>query len=182
LPRLLGEQNFTLTYGEDGRLKAVELLGGPEAPLPPTKPEAQQAAVDDYDPRWIAVWRTFNQRGAIPVEGKLAELTGEHELRWDYVTNMAYGYDEDAAVRSEAVRAGLKALEADPELRDAALESTGALSNAELAEFARTICKHRATDFVKRIARHAERPEIRTRAIGVLRELRLQERRLTAGG
>src|SRR5438552_11598794 len=33
LTRLLGEQNFTLTYDDDGHLRSVELLGGPEEPV-----------------------------------------------------------------------------------------------------------------------------------------------------
>jgi hypothetical protein len=183
LERLLGEQNFTLTYGDDGGLKTVELRGGPEAP---TKPKEAAAAAEtneakEYDDRWVAVWKTFNQdRGPVPVGGKLAELTGKSELNWDYVVNMAYGYEDDAAVRSEAVKYGLKALENDPELRARMFETTGAMSDAELAEFARTICKHNAEDFVKRVARHAD-GDIRTRAVGVLRELRQQQRRQTAG-
>jgi hypothetical protein len=186
LERLLGEQNFTLTYGEDGRLKMVELLGGPEAPLDPKKAEAAQTASNDaeeYDARWLGVWRTFNRgRDPIPVDGKLAEVTGKDELNWDYLVNMAYGYDDDPEVRSDAVRAGLKALDQDAEFRAQVIEKTGTMSDAELADFARTICKHRASDFVKRIARLAERPEIKTRATGVLRELRMQERRQAAGG
>jgi hypothetical protein len=184
LPRLLGEQNFTLTYGEKGRLKTIELLGGPEEPLEPKQKAeaAAQAAAGDYDRRWIDVWKTFDHRSKVPVTGKLAELTGEDELNWDYVVNMAYGYEPDARVRSEAVTAGLKALENDPQLRDDVFARTSTMTDAELADFARTICKHNAEDFVKRVARLAERPEIKTRAVGVLRELRSQERRQAAGG
>jgi hypothetical protein len=116
----------------------------------------------------------------VPVGGKLAELSGKSELNWDYVANTAYGYD-DPAVRSEAVKYGLEALANDPELRARMFETTGSMSDAELAEFARAICKHRAEDFVKRVARHAD-GDIRTRAVGVLRELKQQQRRQTAGG
>src|SRR5262245_41866080 len=38
LHRLLGSQNFTLSYGSGGRLKTVVLLGGPESPAPPSGP------------------------------------------------------------------------------------------------------------------------------------------------
>lgn len=180
LPRLLGAQNFTLTYGEDGKLKAIELLGGPLAP-PEKRKKETVAKGKDYDPRWITVWRTFEHRRPIPVSGKLAALTGKSELNWDYLVNTAYGYEEDARVRNQAIRLGLKALEEDPELRAAALESTAAMSDTELAEFARTMCRHRAQDFVKRVARLSDRPEIRNRAVAVLRELRHQEQQQTAG-
>src|SRR5262249_56455072 len=45
LHRLLGSQNFTLSYGSGGRLKTVVLLGGPESTAPPSdRPTAAGAA------------------------------------------------------------------------------------------------------------------------------------------
>src|SRR5262249_59330676 len=45
LHRLLGSQNFTLSFGSGGQLKTVVLLGGPEAPAPPSdRPTAARAA------------------------------------------------------------------------------------------------------------------------------------------
>jgi hypothetical protein len=179
LERLLGAQNFTLTYGDEG-LKVIHLKGGPEAPEKPKEAAAsgqpeQQAGSDDYPQAWIAAWKAFEHRQPVPIQGKFAELVGKNEVNWDYVVNMAYGYD-DPKVRTEAVVAGLKALDDDPDVRDAAFASTSGMSDSELATFARTICKHMAEDFVKRVARHAANPDIKARAKAVLREIRQQER------
>jgi hypothetical protein len=182
LPRLLGE-NFTLTYAEDGRLKAIELKGGPGAPTAPPVATAGTAADDPANqptpPKWMKVYHTFENRDRVPVQGKLAELFGKDQANWDLLMNTAIGY-EDARLRAQAMRAALAALEANSELRDAAAGALGDMSDAELAAFARHNCKHMAESFVKSVARETNNREWRARAGAVLRQLRLQARQAAA--
>jgi len=70
LHRLLGDQNFALVYGNEGRLKSVRLLGGPQtAAAPPTnQPPAQENMVD-----------VFAKHAPIAVAGHLSEVLGGHD-------------------------------------------------------------------------------------------------------
>jgi len=181
LPRLLGD-NFTLTYAEDGRLKTIELKGGPEAPVAPkaaTGAPEDQLADRETPPKWLKVYHTFEQRDRVAIQGRLAEIFGANEANWDLLMNTAIGYEEPR-VRADAMRAALAAFDANPELRDATVGALGDMSDAELAAFARHNCKHMAESFLKNVARQTKNPEWRARAAAVLRELRLQARRQAA--
>jgi hypothetical protein len=176
LERLIGAQNFTLTYGDDGKLRTIDLRGEVEEIRPPKEPTTATTLFAYPEPAtWITLFKTIENRGRVPVSGWLATVVGDSSCNWDMLLNTAYGHD-DPFTRSEAVRAGLKALEADADLRDAILAATGAMSDSDLAEVTRHICKHRSADFLKRIARETDRADIRARAVGVLRQVRAQER------
>jgi hypothetical protein len=66
----------------------------------------------------------------------------------------------------------VRALDQDPELRDAAIDALNQMSDVELAEFARKIGYHMADDFVHNILLEVTDSDLRTRARGVLHELR----------
>jgi hypothetical protein len=171
LERLLGSQNFTLTYADDGRLKVIELKAlREEAIRRPAAPDP--AAPDAGEPAYQrAAFEAFEGREQVPVDGKLAELFGSERVNWDLLANTAYGY-QDAAVRRAAVRAAMRAIEGDAALRTALEDATRNVDSAQLADFARARCYNMAEDLVRNIARETDLPEVRTRATAVLRELK----------
>src|SRR5262245_28115245 len=187
LIRLLGVQSFTLTYGEDGKLKTIALKGGPSsAPLP--KPGATEffAPRDPNMPpeSWRAIVRTFDGRKRVPVKGRLRELAQKDDVNWDWLIQMSYAYD-DPKVRAQALKTALKALEEDTELRDATLAALNQLDDAELAQFVQKNCKHWSEPFMKSIARTTDNPEWKARATAVLHRLRTMQAQGTtppAGG
>src|SRR5437899_1912259 len=78
LHRLLGDQNFALVYGNQGRLKSVRLLGGPQtaaaaAPIPAA------AAPPAGQPSAPGIVDAFAKHAPIAVAGHLGEALGGHE-------------------------------------------------------------------------------------------------------
>lgn len=176
LERLLGEQNFTLTYKDDGTLRAIELKGGREAAPDKTKPKPGVKYTKfpgdegETPPLWRAVYGVFDDRGTVPVDGKLAKIVGSENARWDVLANTAIGA-EDPGARREAVEAGMEAFEKDPDLEKAFEAATAGASDADLAAFARATTYDRAEDLVRNIRNATQDPELRERANAVLREL-----------
>src|SRR5262245_51424655 len=81
LHRLLGNQNFTLSYGRDGRPKTLVLLGGPEAAPPPSdRPPAAGVAVAPTGPTGrafpLTLSRALMRARPVPVPEPLQEILG----------------------------------------------------------------------------------------------------------
>lgn len=182
LERLLGAQNFALTYGAEGNLVLIDLKGAPEEKraLPATAAAAPEdggpRTASDYAPQgWWDMRRAFDDRGKeIPVSGALAKLLGSDKTSFEILVQAAYGLD-DPALRAEARRASLRALERDPALRDALLQGLAAMDDGALATYARAACRDRALEFMKGLARDTENPDLRARARAIMRRVRDQE-------
>jgi hypothetical protein len=171
LERLVGAQNFTLKYDDGGKLKAIELRGGQLAAEKPKPDEAPTAEGNTTPPKWYAFYKLFDGRDPIPVHGLLREKFGKDELGWDYLGNTAIA-SEDPRIRAAALRALMKALDRDPEMKAEVMDALGAMSDEELAAFARKNAHYRAEDFVKNAMRETSEMELRSRARKVLHELR----------
>jgi hypothetical protein len=169
LERVLGDQNFDLVYGTDGKLQRIELRGTRQAAL---AKQASTKTPEELQAQKTAIYRLFFQgRDPIPADKRVRAVSGKDTLGWDYLVNTAYG-DPDPRVRREAVRTAMKAFEGDPDLREGVLAVTREMSDAELAAWARAACYNRADGFVRDIARETDIPELRTRARDVVRLLR----------
>lgn len=170
LEHVLGAQNFTLTYSEQGTLRAIQLKGVQQEGTP----AAAEAPADPQDfmktPEY-KIFKAFDGRDRVPIEGAVAKRLGTPDARWDSIGNLAYA-DDDPAVRRSAVEAGMHAFEADESMRQAVMGPASGMSDAELAAFARARMYHRAEDFVRNLRRTTTLPDLRDRATGVLRELR----------
>jgi hypothetical protein len=166
---VLGAQNFTLTYSDKGELRGIQLRGGQQAQAGPA-----DAAPDDQNritTSEYALFKAFDIREPIPVDGAVAKRLGRDMAPWDLLTNTAFA-DEDPAVRRSAVKSGMEAFEANEALRQKVAGTTNGMSDAQLAAFARAYMYHRAEDFVRNMKRATTQPDVRKRASNVLRELR----------
>jgi hypothetical protein len=168
LEQILGPQNFTLTYGEKGELRVIALRGGQQEGTP--KPPAEDTKNRDTSAE-TALFKTFDIRDQIPIDGAVAKRLGKTTAPWDLVTNTGIG-DDDPAVRRSAVKAGVEAFEANETMRQAVVSVTGEMTDAQLAAFARAYMYHRAEDFLRNIRRETSLPDVQERARAVLRELR----------
>ena len=172
LERLVGAQNFTLKYDDGGKLKAIEMRGGQEAAEKPKPTVDVPPEGDSTPPKEYAFWHAFDRADrTIPISGELRQRIGRDAAGWDYVANTAIG-DQDPRIRLAAMRALMRALDADPETRDRAVASLSAMTDAELAAFARKTAHYRAEDLVRNVLREMPDRELRYRAREVLRELR----------
>lgn len=171
LERLVGAQNFTLKYEEGGKLKAIELRGGQEAARAHKPDEAPTAEGNTTPPKWYAFYKAFDRAETVPLSGDLKKAFGKDEVGYDYLGNAAIGH-KDPRVRAEALHAIAKALDQDPETKAAVIDSLKAMTDEELAAFARKTMYYRAEDVVQNVLRETSDRELRSRAREVLRELR----------
>lgn len=169
LERLLGEQNFTLRYDQTGKLKTIDLRGEQEALRRPA--EAPLSADAPPASKQHAFWQAFERKEPVALNGELARTFQTDEIGMDHLGTNAIAQD-DPRVRRAAVRAIVEALQQDPDMRDRVLDAVGAMSDGELAAFARSTSHHRAEDLVRNVLRETQDRELRERARAVLRELR----------
>jgi hypothetical protein len=166
LGRLLGEQNFVLTYREDGSLKSLNLLGGPlessaearivkTTPTASTQPPATSAA-------------GVLQR-SVPVSGKLQQFLGQSTATMQQLIDITMRQD-DAALRREAVRAGMSAIDSAPDLRATVVKSLEGTGDQALTNLLSSMAQDRAREIVTQMAT-SRTPEIRTRGLQLLRTL-----------
>jgi hypothetical protein len=169
LEHVLGQQNFTLTYSEQGALRVIQLRGVQrEHETGPAEVKEGENRVTTSE---TALFKAFDIREPVPVQGAIAKRLGKSMAPWDLLTNTAYA-DEDPAVRRSAVKSGMEAFEGNEELRDKVINTTNGMTDAQLAAFARAYMYHRAEDFVRNVKRATTLPDVRHRAANVLRELR----------
>jgi hypothetical protein len=180
LGRLLGEQSFTLTYGEGGRLKTIELKGGPVAKSPSTESASAHRGGGDAGKgpaRWQAIATTFTDAGPVPVTGLLRQVAGSDKASWDFVLRMTGA--KDPTVKSEAIRTGVRAVEEDADMRESLLGILRSMDDQELATFVRAMAGSINDDpesIMKAIARASRDAEVRSRAHDVVRQLRADQR------
>src|SRR5436309_3844683 len=166
LARLLGEQDFALVYGKGGRLKAVRLLGGSRAGASTTVPPA--AAVAPFPG---SLPELIDRHPPVPVAGQLADALGAQSATLRQLLDLSLHHG-DPAVRAEAVRTGIAAVEAETTLRTAVI---GELSNADsafLSALLRASASEQAEDVAMQVLRDSRAAEIRVKALSVLQRLR----------
>lgn len=172
LHRLLGEQNFTLTYGDQGRLRAIKLLGGPQEP-PPTLVTAP-AAPPSTAPNPANLADLLQHHPPVRVDGVLAQALGTENVTLTQLVDTAL-HHADAGVRSDAVRTGVRAIEADAPLRDAIVSAVGTLDDQVLTTVLRNAAGEHASEVVAQMLGTMHTPELRKRALALLPTLRAAE-------
>jgi hypothetical protein len=174
LHRLLGTQNFALVYADQGRLRAVKLLGGPQAVLPKVaQPKPVTATTVPAAPQVspAAVMGILESHAPIPLSGRLAQAIGGQSAGLMQIVNEGL-HNEDPGIRLEAVRTAVQALEDDPELRVALLGAMVGMEDAQLGSLLRASAGERAEEFAMHLASNARSTELRSKASRLLRELR----------
>lgn len=167
LERALGGQSFTLVYGGDGSVRRIRLHGGPqEAPAGGQLAKRPTSAGARVMPHQL-----FDVQVQVPSVGPLAEHLGSQTATLGQLYRIAIDEDQ-AALRIAAVDAGMAAIETDANLQggiDSLLEST---DDAALAGLVRGSAGKRANELVSRILSRTRRPQVRQRAVTILRALR----------
>jgi hypothetical protein len=191
LQRMLGEESFALTYGDKDKLKKLELRGGPseaksmldkpgesaKAPDLAPDPNANLGMRDGKAPaHWVAVHDGL--RANVPVSGRLKEAAGADRASWDFVLHTA-SQSKDPELRDDAIRAGVHAVENDPEMREGVIGSLLRMDDQQLGEYIKAMARSVEAEpipFVKSVVRYSRDSELRSRARGLLRQFRAEER------
>ena len=175
MERLLGNQNFTLTYAGQ-TLKVIQLKADAEELRVPTTPNQAKGpdSASDWAPAgWWKMSRAFDGK-QIPVDGTARAFSEGPTVTWDWLIQSAYaGVPE---LRRDLIRRGVKAFEEDKELRDAVEAATAGMRDDDIARFVRAFCRDRGVRFVHAIARTTTDPVLRARASAVANRIRAIDR------
>lgn len=170
LHRLLGDQNFALVYGDHGQLRAIKLLGGPQAPVARASPPITVPAAPPAD------FATVIQRHApISLSARLSQALGRDNATILDVMNAGLRYP-DPAVRSEAVRLAVQTVEGDAEIKAAMLAAMNTVDDVNLASMLRGMGGDHGEEFLIQAASVARSGDLRVKASSVLQQFRLQKR------
>lgn len=175
LHRLLGAQNFTLRYGRDGRPKTIVLLGGPQAPPPPSdRPTAAGVAVGPAAPTGgafpLALSRAIQRARPIEVPEPLVEALGGDRATMPQLLDLATT-DDDGVVRAQATQAVLGALERQSRLRRSFLRTLHDLDDASLQGIVAGDTGARFVGVIEHLAAHSREAGLQKKAALVLERL-----------
>ena len=181
LARLLGDQNFSLVYGEGGRLRVINLLpGGQAAPSRPTAGATPttipQAAASTVSLEEFA--QIIDSQPPVRVDGQLAEVLGP-QATYRQLLETALSHTE-ATLRMQAVGVAIRSIEGQPDLR-AKLVSTAAGVDADrLSQLIESAAGNRAQEFASNVTAQTRATEVRAKFSTALHHLR--RRGAGAGG
>jgi hypothetical protein len=167
LDRLLGAQNFTLVYGESGKLKAVRLLGEMQKPGP--RPPATPLTPDMYPHDVMAVF--LDRSVPLAPGGRLRLLLAASTATVRRVLDVGLR-NPDAAVRAEAVHAVMQVAEADPQLQTALSESISGMDDNTLSGVLRQAAGEHTEEVVSIVASDTKIGPLRAKAKVLLRTMR----------
>ena len=103
--------------------------------------------------------------------GPLAQAFGGNTATFHQLLDAAL-HQPDAGLRTEALRASLNALDAEPELRSSVLRVLSGVDDAALGQMLRGVAGLRAEELANQVATQAQTDELRSRALSVLQRLR----------
>jgi hypothetical protein len=165
LGRLLGDQNFVLTFRENGTLRSLTLLGGPQEAtseariVKPTQPGQPVATATEMMQRNVPV----------PAGSKLAQLIGPTATLQELLDISIR--QEDASVRVEAMRASMGAIDTQADLKAMVVKSLRDTDDRTLENVIRGVAQDRAREIVSQIAAITQTPEIRARTTRLLQQM-----------
>jgi len=107
---------------------------------------------------------------AVPISGRLAQALGTDAASFRQLFDAA-AHNEDAAVRAEAMRAFMRALDAEPDFRELMLRALNTLDDFTLTQMLYGLAGSHAVEMASEIAAHAHGSELRSRARGILLRL-----------
>jgi hypothetical protein len=175
LQRVLGSQNFTLSYASDGHPRTVVLLGGPEPPPPVgDRPTAAGVPVAPAAPMGRAfpliLSHALLRGGAVPVPEPLAEALGSDRATVPQLLELAT-VDDDGIRRAQATQAVLSALERQSHLRRSFLRALHDLDDGSLQAIAASDSGPRFIDVLEYLAAHSREPALQKKVTVILDQL-----------
>ncbi len=175
LERAIGKNSFALIYDRAGRLRAVKLLARGSATAVAYAPPAPKPAASPLDTPYlflpIGLTSPFQAHAPIPVDGALAKALGTTTATFEQLVD-ATVHDADPAVRAEAIRVAVTAVDQEDHLRDALTSSVGSLDDALLARLVDRMTSGHGEEVLRGIAEHSGRDELRSRSESLLRQLK----------
>jgi hypothetical protein len=171
LHRLIGAQNFTVRYGDSGRVKTIVLQGGESAPPPTTDASPAAGVPVDTTPTFpIVLARMFKRHRPLKLSDPLAERFGQEKATMPQLLEIATG-DDDGVTRALASQVVLSALERESRYRRSFLRSLHDLDPDELSAIATGPSGERLEELLGFLAAHSREPTLQKKAGVVLEQL-----------
>jgi len=178
LARVLGEQNFTVRYGTEDRVKSIALLGGPvaKAPTPATAVEAAEPSTPAAAPSEgygfpVELSRALERYRPLPLPDVLAESMGVENATFPELLDAAT-LDENGVTRAQATQVVLSALEMHGRLRRSFLRTLHQLDDQQFAAILQAESGPRFVEVVEFLTAHSREPSIQKKAGVILEQLR----------
>ena len=163
LVRLLGDQNFVLTFRENGTLRSLTLLGG-------ALDQSSEARIVRPPAPAVSAGELMQRNVPVPAGGKLAQFLGQPNATLQQLLDISLRQD-DATLRVEAMRAGLGAIDTQADLKALVVKSLSDTDDHTLENVIRSIAQDRAREIVSQMAAISRTPEIRTRTAQLLQHM-----------
>lgn len=177
MPRLLGAQNFTLSYAKDGRLLAIVLLGGPEVATPAAQAATAGSTTTTTLPAKPAfpleLSRAFTKHRPVklPDGGTLNGLFEGETATFPELLEVAT-LDDDGTLRNQATQVVLGALERESRLRRSFLRTLYRLDPPALETIMMGESGERFVEIVEYLSVHSRDANLQRKANAVLDQMR----------
>jgi hypothetical protein len=158
IQRLLGDQDFTLTYSADGALRAIRLHG-----------DGRHARGSRAAP-FLGL---LDGRPPVTVTPRLSDALGVSTASLRALVRVALG-SADPALRTEALVVVLNVVDGDAALRDRLVELLGSIDDVAATAMLRDAAGEHAEDVLREVATRARASELRAKAGALLLQLRAQ--------
>ena len=167
LGRLLGDQNFVLTFRENGSLRTLTLLGGAQEQSSEARIVTPTLAAHPA----VAATDMMQRNVPVPAGSKLAQFLGTPSATLQQLLDISLRQD-DASLRVEALRAGVGAIDSEPDLKAMVVKSLGDTDDHTLENVIRAVAQDRAHEILSQMAAITRTPELRTRSTLLLQHMR----------
>lgn len=181
LARLLGDENFALVYGEDGRLRTLTLLPGgqqtgarPVVAATPTTTVPQAAAVTLEE-----LASLIDAQPPVKVDGMLAQAIGASTATYRQLLDTSLT-DDNSGVRMQAIGVAIRSIESQPELRAKLVGAASGVDAEQLSMLIESAAGDRAQEFASNVTAQTRASEVRAKFASALHHLR--RRGVGAGG
>jgi len=179
LSRLLGDQNFSLVYGEGGRLRVVSLLPGAPVVRAPGMATTTSTLVKGADMISLEEFAEFiDRQPPIPLDGPLGEALGPTATyRQLFDASLSHA---DASIRMTAIGVAVRSIEGKPDLRSKLIGAASGVDAERLSQLIESAAGNRAQEFASNVTAQTRATEVRAKFSTALHHLR--RRGAGAGG
>ncbi len=170
LARLLGDQNFSLVYGEGGRLRVVSLLPGAPAAARAMATTTSTLVKGGDTVSLEQFAEIIDRQQPIACDGVLAEAIGP-TATYRQLFDVALSHS-DASIRMTAIGVAIRSIEGRPELRAKLIGAASGLDADRLSQLIESAAGNRAQEFASNVTAQTRATEVRAKFSTALHHLR----------
>jgi hypothetical protein len=165
LARLLGDQNFMLTYS-GGKLTRVTLMGGAlDAPVTKVVKEHDPNAPTEPPQTFAQLMQT--RMIQVSPGGRLSRFLGKDEASLQQLVDVGLR-NEDASLRTEALRMAIQAIDGQPDLNAATIAAINGMDDNQLMALFRATARDNTRAVLAQMSTLLRTNDLRQRSLKLL--------------